>query len=99
MSDYNDEEKRAERSPGQKHELWMRLLYIIVLGLAFYVNTMLLCVVVIGQFLFSVFTGSTNANLLQMGGVMSEYSYQLVKFLTFRSDELPFPFNPLPSSE
>jgi len=99
MSEYEGESRESGDSNAKEHDLWMRLLYIAVFGVAFYLNTMLLCVLVIAQVFFSVFTGSTNAQLLHMGGVMTEYMHQLMKFLTFRSDDLPFPFSPLPDSE
>jgi hypothetical protein len=53
--------------------------------------------VVVLQFLFTVFSGETNANLRQFGASLSRYTYQLMLYLTYNTDDKPFPFGPWPS--
>jgi hypothetical protein len=39
-----------------------------------------------------LFSGETNAQLLILGQGLATYSYQIVLYLTFNSEERPFPF-------
>lgn len=78
---------------------WMRVVYMILCAVALYIVSILLPIVIIVQLLFSLFTGSPNANLRQLGSSLSIYIYQTVSFLTYTSEEKPFPFGAWPKSE
>lgn len=103
MSVYDDEHANMATGEGpgkeDRPDHWMRLLYILVFGLAFYVTTMLLCVQVVAQFVFTAVSGSPNAHLLNMGTVIAKYGAEVLDYLTLGRDELPFPFSPLPQAE
>jgi hypothetical protein len=43
-----------------------------------------------------LFTGDTNERLLTLGQNLSTYVYQITLFLTFNSDEHPYPFGDWP---
>jgi hypothetical protein len=47
----------------------------------------------------TLFTGATNARLREFGQSLAVFIYQIVLFVTFNSDERPFPFGPWPASE
>jgi hypothetical protein len=46
-----------------------------------------------------VFSGQTNENLRFFGASLATYIYQALMFVTYNSDEKPFPFAPWPESE
>jgi type IV secretory pathway VirB10-like protein len=75
---------------------WMRLLYMILFVVAFNVGELVAGVVVIVQFLFKLFTGQVNAQLLGFGHALAIYFRQTVAFLTYDSEDMPFPFAPWP---
>jgi hypothetical protein len=75
---------------------WMRGLYVLIFGVIFGVSEVVLWAVVIFQFLFTLFGGEPNARLLVFGRSLATFIYQIVSFLTFTSDERPFPFGPWP---
>jgi hypothetical protein len=78
-------------------EVWMRLLYIVIFYLFYGAAKVVLFVMVIYQFLSTLFTGKTNERLLDFGRQLSEYIYQTVQFLSYTSDDKPFPFADWPS--
>ena len=77
---------------------WLRLLYMILFVVAFNVAEIVTGVVVVVQFLFKLITGQANAQLLGFGHALAIYFRQIVAFLTYDSEEMPFPFAPWPES-
>lgn len=78
-------------------DVWMRLLYIVIFYLFYGAAKVVLFVMVVYQFLSTLFTGKTNGRLLDFGKQLSEYIYQTVQFLSYTSDDKPFPFADWPS--
>lgn len=79
--------------------VWMRGLYIIVFGVILYFVFGLVWLLVIFQFLTKLFTGGVNQQLLRFAAPLSRYVSQTLNFITFQSDERPFPFGPWPAGE
>ena len=71
---------------------WMRLVYIILFVIAFYVAMFVLVAVVVVQFLFKLITGESNEHLRGLGRSLGTYTYEIIAFVTFHTDEMPFPF-------
>ena len=46
----------------------------------------------LSQVLVLLFTGEKNQRLLRFGSMLGLYAYRMLQFLTFNSDEKPFPF-------
>lgn len=71
---------------------WLRLpfmaLFTVILVMAGYA----LFLVVIVQVLFTLITNSPNSNLLQAGAFLRNYSYQILDYLTYNSEQKPYPF-------
>jgi len=80
-------------------DAWLRglflLLFVVILAVAKVVGY----AVVVLQFLFTVFSGQTNDNLLQFGAAVSLYIFQIWRFLTYNTDVKPFPFTPWPEAQ
>ena len=79
---------------------WLRalfmLIYYVLIGLAGMVATF---VVIVG-FFWVLFTGEVNQQLRQAGQGIAAYIYEIVRYLTFSTDERPFPFgSEWPSAE
>ena len=79
---------------------WVRglnmLLFIVIYALLYTLAEIVLFGVVIAQFVIKLITGSVNQRLLDLGYSTSTYVYQIFLFLTFVSEERPFPFSPWP---
>lgn len=78
-------------------DTWMRGLYILIFAVIYSITDVLLTAVVVFQFLATLFTGETNARLRAFGLSIAAFIYQIVAFMTFNSDERPFPFSPWPA--
>ena len=71
---------------------WLRCLYMIFFAVCLQVASIVLWVLVVLQFLFALISGSDNENLRDFGQTLSKFIYQALSFLTFNSDDKPFPF-------
>ncbi|MDD5586270.1 MAG: DUF4389 domain-containing protein [Alphaproteobacteria bacterium] len=78
-------------------DTWLRFVYLVVFGVAFYLSILLTFAVSILQFLAKLFSGSSFASLSEFGGNLAAYQAQVTRFLTFASDEKPFPFAAFPA--
>jgi hypothetical protein len=71
---------------------WLRLVFM----LGFYVIATLTgavaSVVVVLGFLWVLFTGEKNRQLQQAGQAVARYLYEIIRYLTFNTDDKPFPF-------
>ncbi len=70
---------------------WTRLLFMVIsyilLSIAGFVGSF---VIVLG-FVWVLFTGEVNQQVRQVGQSLAAYIYEIVRFLTFNTDDRPFP--------
>jgi hypothetical protein len=71
---------------------WLRLLFMLVFAAVLQVASIVMWVLVIAQFIFSLITGEDNLQLRKFGHSLSIYIFDTLKFLTYASEEKPFPF-------
>ncbi len=79
-----------------RRSIWLRLVFMIVLSVAFNVAEVIIFAVVAFQFLASLFTGQPNDRLARFGRNLARYLQQVTVYLTFTTEEKPFPFTPWP---
>lgn len=72
---------------------WLRLFFMIVLAFIYGLSRIVVAAVIVLQFFWVLFTGETNVRLKKLGHSLATYTYQLVLYLTFNSEERPFPFD------
>lgn len=87
-----------------KHNLksqktWMRGLYIIIFSVFYTIAEIVLFATVLFQFLLALFTAKTNLRLLTLGQSLSAYIYQICLYISFNSDQQPYPFGAWPKGE
>lgn len=94
----------SENSPGagakrpleenvKSRSTWLRLFFMVVIALLYGVSRIVVGAVVLIQFFWVLFTAETNPNLLRFGQQLATYTYQIVRYLTFNTEERPFPFD------
>lgn len=71
---------------------WLRLVFMVVFYALASLATIVLSVVVVLGFLWVLITGDTNSNLKALGQGIAAYLYQIVRYLSYNSEEKPFPF-------
>jgi hypothetical protein len=79
-----------------RRSIWLRLVFMIVLSVAFNVAEIITFAVVVFQFLASLFTGQPNDRLAHFGRNLARYLQQITVYLTFATEDTPFPFAPWP---
>ena len=75
---------------------WTRGLYILLFIVIYNIAEIVVYAVVILQFLFTLFSGDRNAQLQSLGKNLSTFIYQVFMYITYNSDERPYPFAPWP---
>lgn len=85
--------------PGNKRNIWLRGLFMLLMGIAFQVCGTVLCVVTVIQFVIVLLNDTPNPRLASFGRSMGSYLRQIVSFLTFATEDKPFPFSEWPAGE
>lgn len=75
---------------------WIRLAYMVLFALLVMAARLLVSIVVIVQFVLVLVFGRDNENLRNLGQGLGKWVYQAIMFLTFNSDDKPFPFDEWP---
>lgn len=73
---------------------WERILHMLVLAVAYAIAETVLIALIFGQILFRVVTREANEPMRRRGKQLSDYLYEILLFVSFNSDEKPFPFQP-----
>lgn len=81
----------------QRNETWQRALYMLFFIIIYGVSKFVIFAIILFQFITIILTGGTNEQMLKFGQNLSTYLYQITQFLTFNSEEHPFPFSKWPS--
>ena len=92
MSEYSTQAKTPR-------SIWMRGLLMILMALAYQLASTLLFFVAIIQFVLALINGSPNARLMGFGRSLGRYQGQNANFVSFASEELPFPFADWPTGD
>ena len=71
---------------------WLRLVFMFVFYVIATLTGAVASVVVVLGFLWVLFTGEKNRQLQQAGQAVAGYLYEIVRYLTFNTEEKPFPF-------
>jgi len=99
ISDNNDSGIPIEENI-KSRSTWLRLLFMVVFYVLATLTSAVLSVVVVLGFFWVLFTGEKNSQLQQAGQVIAAYLYEIIRYLTFNTEDKPFPFgNDLPSAE
>ena len=83
----------------KQQSTWMRGLYMLLFFFFYGVADFVLFATVIFQFILKLFTGDTNERLRRLGQSIATYIYQIIQFLSFNSDDHPYPFGVWPKGE
>ena len=79
---------------------WLRLLFMFIFSLIISLTGMVGTVIVVLGFFWVLFTGEVNRELRQIGQAIAAYMYEIIRYMTFNTDDKPFPFGgKWPSSE
>jgi hypothetical protein len=91
----SDELKRHLRSKA----IWTRGLTMLLFAVFWMVAEAVLLLVAVFQFGSTLLTGATNDNAARFGAALARYLFQIAQFVTYNSEERPFPFAPWPEPD
>lgn len=89
----------SETGNQDKRSLWVRALLMILMAMAFHLAATLLGVLAIVQFVLAIVSGGPNERMQQLGRGLGSYFRQLTGFLSFATEEAPFPFSDWPNGD
>lgn len=95
----NENTETGVRKHLSDKQAWLRLLYMILFGIALEVAKFVILFVAAVQILFKLFTGDVQPRLSGFGASLAVFLRQTVEFLTFRSDVRPYPWSVWPAPE
>lgn len=78
--------------------IWIRGLLMLLFAVFYGIAKILVVIVAVFQFFCVLITGERNARVLDLGGSLSLYMYEVLRFQVFETERLPFPFNAWPRS-
>ena len=85
--------KKNVQSTSLWYRVGMTLFFLLLLGFFEF----LVVLITLLQLAFIVITGEPNANLKKLGRGFGKYVCHMIQFLTFNTDNKPFPFTDWPS--
>ena len=83
----------------KQQSTWIRGLYMVLFSIFYTIADFVLFAVVVFQFILKLFTGDTNDRLRRLGLSISTYIYEILQFLSFNSEQHPYPFGTWPKGE
>lgn len=84
---------------GNKRNIWIRGLFMLLMAFVLHVCGTVLFVVTVIQFVIVLLGDTPNDRLVLFGRGLGDYLRQIVLFLTFATEEIPFPFSAWPAGE
>lgn len=72
---------------------WLRLFFMLVVCVLYAISRIVTGAVIVLQFFWVLFSGKTNNKLEQLGQSLATYTYQIIRYLTYNTEERPFPFD------
>ena len=80
-----------------KRSVWLRGLLMVLMAIAFQISGTLLAIGAIVQFVLALLSNGPNARLIAFGQSLGLYLSQIADFVSFATEEVPFPFSAWPS--
>ena len=82
-----------DEDTGRAKATWLRLLFMFVMAMIFCLGVTAGSIVVALQFFWVLFTGEPKEELQAIGRQLGEYGREIALYMTFNTDERPFPFD------
>lgn len=80
-------------------DFWLRLVYTLLFALAWQVVEILLAAILVLQLVIRLFTGEPNAQLAGFGNSLSQYVWQMGRYVSGAAEEKPWPFMEWPAED
>ena len=81
----------------KEESTWLRFVFIILFAILFNLAELVLTAVVVVQFLSTLVRGKPVSQITVFGQNLSTFLYEMLLFLTFKTDDMPWPINAWPN--
>lgn len=79
--------------------IWKRGFLMLLFAIFYGVAELVLAVLALFQFGCALITGAPNENVTRFGYTLGRYIFEITQFVTFNTDDRPFPFSDWPEQE
>lgn len=86
-------------TPIKQRNIWMRGLFMLLMAMALHVSGTVLFIISLIQFVIMLLSDTPNERLVKFGCSLARYFQQIVNFMAFATEEMPFPFNDWPTGD
>jgi hypothetical protein len=69
----------------------------LLFAIVFWILTWALAVATLLQLLLRLINGRPHAEVVRFGSALARYAHELIDFLTFATERMPYPFAPWPA--
>ncbi len=83
----------------KSESFWLRSLFMIFFLMVYRIVDLLVVLVALSQWLYMLLTGDSNASLSRFGSGLSRYVAQIISYLSYSSEQKPFPFSDWPVTD
>ncbi len=78
-------------------DVGVRILYMLLFAVVFWIVSWVLAVTATAQLLVRLLSGKASAELARFGASLARYTMQIVEYLTFVTDRVPYPVGEFPA--
>ncbi|MBT8114742.1 MAG: DUF4389 domain-containing protein [Arenicella sp.] len=78
---------------------WQRVLFVAIFWVVFYITQLVVGLIAVAQCVFLLVTEKPNEQLRTLGDSMGKYVHDILRYVTFNSDQRPFPFTDFPKPD
>jgi hypothetical protein len=84
-------------TPPAAPDLGIRILYMILFAVVFWILCWTLAVTAVVQLVLRLLNGRPNTEITRFGAGLARYARQVIEFLTFVTETVPYPFSDWPA--
>ena len=85
-----------DQTSTKSNGLWIRVVYMILFLMVFSISETIVILTTVVAFLFQLFGKPVPSGVLFLGRTFARFIEQVILFLTFNTEQRPFPFSPWP---
>lgn len=78
---------------------WVRLLFMLLFSLVLYVAGLVLAITIFFQIIVNLITSESNVRIKTFSHNLNIYIHELLQYLTYNTEEKPYPFKDWPSDK
>jgi len=83
--------------PPNGPDLGLRVLYMVLFAVIFWILVWVLAVSAVVQLVLRLVNGRPQPELARFGAGLGRYAREVIEFLTFATEAVPYPFSPWPA--